>query len=146
MNTVVYNRVRPGPDPDSAFRVTTGLVAVVGLERTVVWPAGLVWPGAGLLPEPLMIWLAPTETHLTPESQWEACEATERDIEVAAAVVLVQRIQSRGPMIDRLTYLASMVDPDRSSQYTVASLLGTTREALTKNMTRWREEGRQAAD
>ena len=42
MNGDIYNRVQRNPDPDGVFRVTAGLVAIVGLEHNVAWPAGLV--------------------------------------------------------------------------------------------------------
>lgn len=42
MNGDIYNRVQRDPDPDGVFRVTAGLVAIMGLERNVAWPADLV--------------------------------------------------------------------------------------------------------
>lgn len=141
-----YNRTIRGPDLDIAFRVTSGLVAIVGSERSVVWPMGMVWPGVGTLPEELMGWLAPAETHLTPEAEWEACVPNERDIEVALALLQVQRLQSREMLIHRMEYLSSWTNPNESSHYTVAALLGTTRETLTKTISLWRVRRRQAAD
>lgn len=141
-----YNRTLRGPDPDTAFRVRSGLVAIVGMERAVVWPTGMVWPGTAALPEELMGWLVPAETHLIPETRWEACEPSARDIEVAVALLQVQRLQSRGLLIDRMEYLSAWTNPNESSHYTVAALLGTTRETLTKMISLWRVRRRQASD
>lgn len=133
-----YNRTVLGPDLDMAFRVTAGLVAIVVAERSVVWLRGMVWPGVAALPAEMMEWLSPAETHLTPEAAWEACEPDERDRVAALALLQVQRLQSREMLIHRMGYLSSWTNPNESSHYTVAALLGTTRETLTKTISLWR--------
>lgn len=146
MSYVSYNRTIYGPDPEKAFRVQAGLVAIVGLEHSLVWPAGLVWPGVQALPTDLREWLAAVETRLTPEAQWAFCAPSTRDIEVAVALIQVQRLQSRAEMIDRMDYLTAWTNPNECSHYTIASLLGTSRETVTKVVARWRSRRSQAAD
>lgn len=73
--------------------------------------------------------LIPAETHLIPEVLWEVCVPNMWDIKMAAVMVLIQRLQNRGQMVDQMAHLSSLTDADALSQYTTAALLGTTRES-----------------
>lgn len=143
---MAYNRTLTGPHPDSSFLVRAGLVVVVGVEETVLLPAGVVWPGAGALPDRLMEWLCPAQTFLSEQEGTVPWVASPREIEFTTALVQVQWLRNRALLGERLGRLSGLIEVDRHSQYALAAMLGVSRERLTPALGAYRARDRNAAD
>jgi hypothetical protein len=143
---VTYNRTLEGPKPDQSFLVRAGVVVVVGIEETVLLPAGVVWPGSGALPEELMAWLAPAQTFLGEKDGAVPWEASPREVEFTTALVQVHRLRSKAPLAERLEQLGELIDVGVHSQYALAAMLGARRESLTHGLSTYRARNRNAAD
>ena len=143
---MAYNRTLVGPHPDSSFLVHAGLVVVVGVEETVLLLPGVVWPGAGALPEALMAWLCPAQTFLGEKDGTVPWAASPRDIEFTTALVQVHWLRSKELLGERLARLSTTVEVGIQSQYALAAMLGVSRESLTQALVTYRNRGGNAAD
>lgn len=127
------NRTLRGPDPDKAFVVQAGVVAVVGARQSVTLPAGVVWPGQAQLPAELLAWLEPAEVIAAPGSAVAPWVATPRDIEWCTALVQVQQLRASPHTGERLAQLDTLglTDVALNSHVSLAALVGVTRESVS---------------
>ena len=129
---MTYTRSIPGPDIDEPFTVLTGYVTVYGEGETVALTAGCTWPGLDHLPDWILDYLQPSEAHQTPGTTLLDHVPTPREIEFGAALVHAQMLRGRRSLDDRMGLLARDLDVVHVNQVTLAGLLASTREMMSK--------------
>lgn len=138
-----YTRAILGPDIDEPFTVLTGLVVVHGDGETVTLTPGCTWPGLEHLPEHLFDALQPSEAEEIPGTTLLAHTPTPREIEFGVALVYAQLLRGRRCLDDRVRLLAHDVDVAHVNQNTLAAVLASTRETMSKLLRSYRRAAHQ---
>ena len=132
MSQDLYRSAITGPDLNTPFRVTEGLVVILlERQRSLVIPAGGAWPGLEHLPEAMRLHLKPVGSRRVLGTVTEPDDAAGRP--AALALIMAQALTAVGHLAERIQYAGTTdLQLRKSHQATAALALGTTRETYAK--------------
>lgn len=132
---MTYATRRPGPALDAPFRVTSGIVVVVGAGGSITLPAGGAWPGFAAV-EGAAHALKLADTYLLGDAAVESVQLTPTEAALASANVQAQFLRL-GLVLERLGRVEPLTGLT-DNQEVLALALGTSRETVSANMRPYR--------
>lgn len=105
-----------------------GIVAVIGLKISIVFPPGATWPGLDALPGDWVDDLQATESVATAGCEW--VDARPADLPAGVLLVQVQMLRS-GPLTNRLAQLDKL-GIGGINQSIQAAVIDARRESVAK--------------